>query len=181
MGEQVSNPTKKSLKLRKRMKKNKPKFLRPESWRYVRLKESWRRPRGLDHKMRRAIKGWPPNVGVGYRGPRVARGLHPSGYQEVIIHNVDELAGIDPKTKAVRLGHTVGKRKRARILAEARKKRIIVLNVKEIKEVIKKEGLPSEEKVEREPVEKAKEQEELKQAETEEDTKTKRRGRSKKQ
>jgi large subunit ribosomal protein L32e len=179
VGEQFSNQAKKALRLRRRVKKTKPKFMRPESWRYVRLKESWRRPRGLDHKMRRAIKGWPPNVGVGYRGPRVARGLHPSGYHEVIVHNIDELVGIDPKVQVIRLGHTVGKRKRARILAEARKKRIVVLNVKEIKEVIKKEALPEEEKAEQEPTEEAKEEQESKEAE--EEKKAKRRGRSKKQ
>jgi large subunit ribosomal protein L32e len=179
--EQVSNPTKKSLKLRRRIKKNKPKFLRPESWRYVRLKESWRRPRGLDHKMRKSIKGWPPNVGVGYRGPRVARGLHPSGYREVIVHNIEELDGIDPKLQAIRLAHTVGMRKRARILAEARKKRILVLNAKEIKELIKKETPPSEEKEKHEPAAEAKEQEESRETESSEEAKPKRRRRTRKQ
>ncbi len=150
MEQQIRNQTEKSLRLRRRIKKSKPEFARPESWRYVRLKESWRRPRGLDHKMRRAIKGWPPNACVGYRGPKVTRGLHSSGYREIIVHNVDDLGGIDPRLQVIRLAHTVGQRKRAKILAEARKKKIVVLNIKEIKEVIKKEALPSEEKEEKE-------------------------------
>jgi large subunit ribosomal protein L32e len=136
------------LTLRSRVKKSKPAFMRPESWRNIRLKESWRRPRGLDHKMRRKIKGWPPTVNVGYRGPKVARGLHPSGHEEVLISNVVELGKIDSKTQAVRIAHTVGKRKRVKIIAEARKKKIAILNVKEAVEKVEKEKEVTEEKKE---------------------------------
>jgi large subunit ribosomal protein L32e len=124
----------KALRLRARVKKKKPKFVRPESWRYVRLKENWRNPRGLDSKVRLSIKGWPPSAGAGFGGPRVTRGLHPSGYEEVLVHNVEQLREIAPKSQAARIGHTVGKRKRARILAEARKRRIVVLNLREAKQ-----------------------------------------------
>jgi len=134
----------KLLQLRERVKKKKPKFVRQESWRYKRLKESWRKPRGLDNKMRKKIKGWPPTVNVGYRGPKVARGLHPSGYEEVLVYNAEELKKIDPKTQAIRIAHTVGKRKRAKILVEARKRKITVLNVKEAKKVVEEEELEEE-------------------------------------
>jgi large subunit ribosomal protein L32e len=145
--------TEKALKLRALVKKRKPKFVRQESWRYKRLKENWRRPKGLDNKMRRKIKGWPPAVNVGYRGPKVARGLHPSGYKEVLVYNAEEIKKVDPKTQAVRIAHTVGKRERAKILTESRKRKITVLNVKEIKETAeekekKEEKLEKEEEVE---------------------------------
>ena len=143
----------KSLNIRERAKKKKPEFVRQESWRYVRLKENWRRPRGLDNKMRRKIKGWPPTVSAGYRGPKVARGLHPSGYREVLVHNTEELRKIDPKTQVVRIAHTVGKRKRANIIAEARKRKITILNVKEVKEIVKEEKLPEEEPEEKKEAE----------------------------
>jgi large subunit ribosomal protein L32e len=158
---------KEKLKLRKRVKGKKPRFARPESWRYFRLKENWRNPRGLDHKVRLMYKGWPPAAGSGYGGPRLSRGLHPSGFIEVLVYNVEELSKIEPKIHAARIGHRVGKRKRANILAEARRKKIVVLNLREIKEAPKeklvaegREGRTEETKKEAKETEKTVEAEE---------------------
>jgi len=180
MKKPVTATAEKALELRERVKKRKPNFVRQESWRYKRLKESWRRPRGLDNKMRRKIKGWPPTVNVGYRGPKVARGLHPSGYKEVLVYNTKDLEGIDRKTRAIKIAHTVGKRKRTKILVEARKKKITILNLKEVKEVVEEKELTEEkekeEKLEEEEVEEVAETEKPEQKQ-----KKKRKGRARKQ
>ena len=139
MTEKKPHLQQKALKTRKRVKKKKPNFARPESWRYMKLKESWRRPRGLDHKMRRKIKGWPPTVSTGYKGPKNARGLHPSGYREVLVHNTKEVYYVDPKSEAARIAHTVGKRKRAEIVAEAKKRKVFILNFTPVEGLIEAE------------------------------------------
>lgn len=119
---------KKLIELRKKVKSKKPEFRRQESWRYKRVKENWRRPRGIDSKMRRKVKGWPATVNIGYRGPKLARGLHPSALKEVLVYNPDDLSGINPETEAIRIAHAVGARKRAEILSRARELGIHVLN-----------------------------------------------------
>src|SRR4030043_1292200 len=144
MTAQTNGTPERALRLKKRMKQKKPNFVRPESWRYVRIKENWRRPRGLDHKVRLMYDGWPPGVSIGYRSPKATRGLHPSGYREVLVFNVEELKNVDPKTQAIRIAHTVGKRKRVKILAEAKRKRLTILNVTTIKEKAAAEKEPTE-------------------------------------
>lgn len=116
------------LAARKKVSSKRPKFIRQESWRYDRLAENWRKPKGKDNKMRKQKAGHPDIVKIGYRGPKVARGLHPSGYNDIIVHNVNELAGLDPKKDAIRLGRTVGTRKRKDIVEEATKMGLKMLN-----------------------------------------------------
>jgi len=156
----------KALKVRARAKNKKPAFVRAESWKYDRFSLSWRRPRGLDNKIRRKIKGWPAGVSVGYKGPKIARGLHPSGYREVLVYNVKDLSTVDPNTQAARIAHTVGKRKRALIIAEAKKLNIKILNFKASPETEKKEEEAAEgEEKEQEQTEEAAEEKEVEEEE----------------
>ncbi len=116
------------LELRREIKSRKPDFVSCESWRYTRVKERWRRPRGLDNKMRRSIKGWPKVVNIGYGSPKVTRDLHPSGYKDILIHNLNELLNINKEDEAARISATVGRRKRRMILKKANELNIKVLN-----------------------------------------------------
>ena len=116
------------LAARKKVAQKRPNFVRQESWRYDRLAENWRKPKGKDNKMRKQKSGMPAIVKVGYRGPRAARGLHPSGYRDNVIHNTAELSKLDPKSDAARIGHTVGKKKRIEIISKSVELGIKVLN-----------------------------------------------------
>lgn len=116
------------LRARKKVSATRPKFVRQESWRYIRLAENWRKPKGVDNKMRKQVSGVPPLVKVGYRGPKRARGLHPSGYRDRLIHNIRDLEKLDPKIDAARIGHSVGRRKRIDIVSRADALGVKVLN-----------------------------------------------------
>ena len=118
------------LEQRKRVSEHRPKFRRQESWRYKRLAENWRKPKGIDNKMRLQVSGVPALVKIGYRGPKVSRGLHPSGYVDNLIHNVNELLKLNKDKDAARIAHTVGMKKRLEIISKAESIGIKVLNGK---------------------------------------------------
>lgn len=116
------------LRIRKQIAKKRPKFLAAESWRYKRIRKRWRKPTGIDNKMRTNEKGWPRSANVGWGGPQTVRGLHPSGKEEVIVHDIADLSKVNSDTQVARLSGKMGKRKRVFVLEEADKRGIIVLN-----------------------------------------------------
>mgnify|MGYP000888640117 CR=1 FL=1 len=125
---ELDEETERLLALRNKMSNDRTIFRRQEWFRYSRLGEAWRRPRGLHSKMRQSIRYRPAAVSIGYRGPAKVRGLHPSGFQEVIVHNPEQLEDIDAKTQAVRVGSSVGFKKRLAIETKADEMGIRVLN-----------------------------------------------------
>lgn len=118
------------LELRNKISKHRPTFVREESWRYVRLAESWRKPKGIDNHQRKQKKGWPRIVRAGFGGPKIARGLHPSGYTDNLVYNIKDLEKLDPKTDGIRFGHGVGKKKRLAILEKAKEQSFRIFNAR---------------------------------------------------
>jgi len=130
-------------------RRSRPKFVRQESWRYKRLRATWRRPRGVDSRMRLKYSGSPPIAKIGYRGRRKYRGLHPSGLREVLVHNPKDLGALEPGTQAARIAGSVGKRKRMLISEAADERGITLLNPpvhREALETAKEEEEAKEEK-----------------------------------
>ena len=113
---------------RKEISKNRPAFVRQESWRYVRIHPEWRKPKGVDNKVRRQDKGWPALVRVGYRDPVAARGLHPSGHYDVLVYRAKDLDALVPGRDVARIGGTVGAKKRDTILERANELGLRVVN-----------------------------------------------------
>ena len=125
----LSEDMKAALALRSAQKKKTPSFRRTEWFRYKRLSRSgWRAPHGMDSKQRRNYKYRGSLVRIGHGKVAAARFLHPSGFREVMVHNVADLEAIDPETQAARVGGSVGGRKREHIYARADELGVRVLN-----------------------------------------------------
>tara|TARA_X000001036_G_scaffold1199_1_gene1010 strand:+ start:2360 stop:3013 length:654 start_codon:yes stop_codon:yes gene_type:complete len=125
----LSDDLKAALALRAAQKKGTPSFRRTEWFRYKRLSRSgWRAPHGMDNKQRRNYKYRGSLVRIGHGKVKAANGLHPSGFEEVMVHNSRDLDNIDAETQAARVGATVGGRKREVIHSRADELGIRVLN-----------------------------------------------------
>ena len=124
----MSDDKKRLLRLRSEKNKKRPKFLRTEYHRLKRIQTTWRKPRGIDNKMRHKLKGKRKLPGTGYRNPTKVRGLHPSGFEIVHIHNLKELEAVDVETQVAMIGRTVGSRKRTQIIDKAEELGVHILN-----------------------------------------------------
>ncbi|HWQ67181.1 MAG TPA: 50S ribosomal protein L32e [Methanospirillum sp.] len=95
------------------------------------IRDSWRRPRGLHSKQRKLRKAKGAHPDPGYGSPLAVRGMHPCGLKEVMVFNLNDLTGIDATTEAIRIGATVGKKKRETIQNKAAESKIRILNWKD--------------------------------------------------
>ena len=125
---QLDDEAQKALSKRNAANRNRPAFKRQNWFRYKRLGQKWRKPRGMHSKMRARRKYRPPMASISYRGPAAARGLHPSGFAEVIVHRPADLEVMEPQREAARIAATGGDRKREVIETRAAELKIRVLN-----------------------------------------------------
>ena len=107
------------------------KFLRRTWYKYSKLgkgrkkKQVWRRPTGRDNKMREKRKGYGAVVNIGY-------GTSKKDQKKIIlINNLRELKLV-AKSGEITLGK-VGKMKKLKLIQEAQKRNIKILNVNEKK------------------------------------------------
>ena len=96
--------------------------------------------------MRRHIGYRQDVVSIGYRGPKLARGKHPSGFEEIMVHNLNDMNGLDSKRQAIRIAHSVGYLKRLHIAIKADELNLRILNFNramhdELLEDAKKRGI----------------------------------------
>lgn len=125
--------TKRLLGVRKKKKSKKPDFRRQEGYRYKRLADTWRKPKGRHSKLRKGEKARGKKPSVGHMSPPSVKGLTKQGYDPVLVSNKASLSGIDPAKQAVIIGSSVGKKKRMVIVVEAERMNIKVLNAYKFK------------------------------------------------
>ncbi|MEK6936755.1 MAG: eL32 family ribosomal protein [Nanoarchaeota archaeon] len=124
------------LELREKIKDNKPEFIRQEYPARKNLEKTWRKPKGIHSKMRKKKLGKRKQPSVGYKSPRLVRGLSKEGLIPILIHSLNDLAKVT-KDNILIIGRTVGAKKRIELLKKIKEKSFKIQNIKNIDEKIK--------------------------------------------
>ncbi len=70
------------------VKKRTKKFTRHQSDRYIKVSRSWRKPKGIDNRVRRRFKGMYKMPNIGYGSQKTTRHMLPTGFKKVLVHNI---------------------------------------------------------------------------------------------
>merc|ERR1712039_95027 len=73
------------------VKKRTKKFTRHQSDRYKKLSRNWRKPKGIDNRVRRRFKGMYVMPNIGFGSAKTTKHMLPIGFRKVLVHNVKEL------------------------------------------------------------------------------------------
>ncbi|XP_071955698.1 large ribosomal subunit protein eL32-like [Antedon mediterranea] len=112
------------------VKKKTKRFIRHQCDRYVKVKPSWRKPKGIDNRVRRRFKGQMRMPKIGYGSNKKTRHMMPDGFKKFLVHNIKELEVLmmSNKTYAAEVAHNVSARKRKLIVERAQQLAIKVTN-----------------------------------------------------
>ena len=114
------------------VKKKKTTFDRFESDRYYRLDRSWRRPHGIDCRVRRRYRGVLRCPKIGYGSNKKTRNLLQNYKLKYVVNNLKELECLlmNNEKYCVEIGSTVGAVLRTQLLKRAKELNISVTNQK---------------------------------------------------
>merc|ERR1712111_212250 len=112
------------------VKKRTKKFIRHQSDRYGKVKSNWRKPKGIDNRVRRRFKGQYKMPNIGYGTANRCKHLTPEGFKRFVVRNVRELEILmmQNRTVAAEIAHNVSSRKRKDIVERAQQLAIKVTN-----------------------------------------------------
>eukprot|EP00270_Netrium_digitus_P020255 TRINITY_DN827_c0_g1_i1.p1 TRINITY_DN827_c0_g1~~TRINITY_DN827_c0_g1_i1.p1 ORF type:complete len:134 (+),score=33.16 TRINITY_DN827_c0_g1_i1:72-473(+) len=112
------------------VKKRTKRFIRPQSDRRICVKPSWRRPKGIDSRVRRKFKGTVRMANIGYGSDKRTRHVLPNGFRKFVVHNVAELEVLMMHNRkfCAEVAHAVSTQKRKAIVERAAQLNINVIN-----------------------------------------------------
>mmetsp|Transcript_21890 Transcript_21890/g.43912 ORF Transcript_21890/g.43912 Transcript_21890/m.43912 type:complete len:136 (+) Transcript_21890:128-535(+) len=113
------------------VKKRTKKFARHQADLFLRIsRTSWRKPKGIDGRVRRRFKGALPMPSIGYGSNKKTRNTLPDGFKTVVVYNVKELEMLmmHNRTYSATVGHSVSSRLRRAIVERAEQLAVRVTN-----------------------------------------------------
>lgn len=112
------------------VKKRTKKFIRHQSDRYDKVKRNWRKPKGIDNRVRRKFKGMYLMPNIGYGSAKETRHMLPTGFRKVLVHNVKELEVLMMQNKkfCAEIAHGVSSKNRKVLVERAQQLCIRVTN-----------------------------------------------------
>ncbi|KAJ6786431.1 hypothetical protein PWT90_10537 [Aphanocladium album] len=107
-------------------------FFRHQSDRFKCVDPSWRKPKGIDNRVRRRFRGSIAMPSIGYGSNKKTRYMMPSGHKSFLVNNVKdlELLMMHNRTYAAEIASAVSSRKRIDIIARAKQLGVKVTNAK---------------------------------------------------
>ncbi|OAX81725.1 60S ribosomal protein L32 [Emergomyces africanus] len=111
---------------------DKKRFNRHQSDTFKCVDASWRKPKGIDNRVRRRFSGQAAMPKIGYGSNKKTRHMTPSGHKVFLVQNPKdvELLLMHNRTYAAEIGHAVSSGKRINIIAKAKALGVKVTNPK---------------------------------------------------
>merc|ERR1712141_457520 len=112
------------------VKKRTKKFTRHQSDRYKKLSRNWRKPKGIDNRVRRKFKGMYIVPNIGYGSAKTTKHMLPIGFRKVLVHNIKELEVLMMQNKkfCAEIAHGVSAKNRKTLVERAQQLCIRVTN-----------------------------------------------------
>ncbi|KAM3210096.1 hypothetical protein ACQJBY_064242 [Aegilops geniculata] len=106
------------------------KGLRKRTFSSVSIGMNWRRPKGIDSRVRRKFKGCTLMPNIGYGSDKKTRHYLPNKFKKFVVHNVSELELLmmHNRTYCAEIAHNVSTKKRKDIVERAAQLDIVVTN-----------------------------------------------------
>merc|ERR1711994_267490 len=121
-----------SVSTKKIVRKRNKRFIRHQSDRFMRVDASWRKPIGIDSRVRRRFKGQylMPSVGYGTKASDRHRCSDQKNFKKFVVNNVAELEVLmmNNRVFCAEIAHAVSAKKRKAIVERAEQLDIHVTN-----------------------------------------------------